>query len=51
MSEGREALDLFPYGDGGALLDSTAVSLSTNSETAAATPLRVMQNFQRSSNQ
>ena len=32
-------------------LDSTAVSLSTNSETAAATPLRVMRNFQRSLNQ
>ena len=28
-----------------ARLDSIAVSLFTNSETAAATPLRVMQNF------
>ena len=32
-------------------LDSIAVSLFTNSETAAATPLRVMRNFQRSLNQ
>ena len=29
----------------GGTLDSIAVSLFTNSETAAATPLRVMQNF------
>ena len=32
-------------------LDSIAVPLFTNSETAAATPLRVMRNFQRTSNQ
>ena len=32
-------------------LDSIAVSLFTNSETAAATPLRVMRNFQRTLNQ
>ena len=32
-------------------VDSIAVSLFTNSETAAATPLRVMRNFQRTLNQ
>ena len=32
-------------------LDSIAVSLFTNSETDAATPLRVMRNFQRTLNQ
>ena len=32
-------------------LDSIAVPLFTNSETAAATPLRVMRNFQRTFNQ
>ena len=32
-------------------VDSIAVSLFTNSETAAATPLRVMRDFQRSLNQ
>ena len=32
-------------------VNSIAVSLFTNSETAAATPLRVMRNFQRTSNQ
>ena len=32
------------------ILDSIAVSLFTNSETAAATPLRVMRNFQRTLN-
>ena len=32
-------------------LDSIAVSLSTNSETAAATPLGVMRNFQLTINQ
>ena len=49
-SEKRE-MEAKNAGEHWTCVDSIAVSLSTNSETAAATPLRVMRNFQRSLNQ